>query len=314
METIQLGKSDLNASRIAYGCWRITGNPETAGISTEREENARRSIIAAYEAGYTLFDQADVYAEGESERVFGKIIQEVSGMRDRILIATKCGIRKPGDPDSDAPYRYDFSAEHIQRACNQSLQRMKIETIDLFQLHRPDYLSNPHEVADAFVRLKESGKVRHFGVSNFKPSQLNLLQKACPFPLIVNQVEISLSKLEAFTDGTLDQCMCEDITPMAWAPLAGGRLGATDPIDLRLPDHAHRIQLRETLDIIARLYDLTRSVVAVSWLLKHPSNIVPIIGATQPEKIKDLTQATLLHLTREEWYRILEAAYGRRLP
>jgi len=314
MQTVPLGKSSLSCSRLAYGCWRITGNPEGGKTSPETEANGRKAVIAAYECGYTIFDLADIYSEGMSERVFGQALKEVPALRQRVLIATKCGIRRKGDPNPDSPYRYDFSADHIVRSCEQSLKRMGVETIDLYQLHRPDYLGDPQEVAEAFGKLKKSGKVREFGVSNFRPSQVAAFQKACPMTLIAHQVEVSLTRLDRFQDGTLDQCLAEQITPMAWGPLAGGRLADTGPIDLQTPDHAHRIHIRETLDLVARERGVTRSVAALAWLLKHPSKIVPIIGTTNPERIRDAINATEIELTRDEWYRLMEAAHGERLP
>jgi len=314
MDTVSLGATSLKSTQLAYGCWRIGGAGEPSEIPPEREEAAARAVLAAYEAGYTLFDHADIYCHGEAERMFGKVLRSVSAMRDRVVITSKCGIRKPGEPDADAPYRYDFSEGHIIWSCEQSLKRLGVERIDLYLLHRPDFLCDPEEVSQAFSRLKQAGKVSEFGVSNFTPSQLATLQKACPMRLITNQVEISLAKLDCFHDGTLDQCLTEKITPMAWSPLGGGRLGAGDPIDLRDPDHARRLHIREVLDLIARSRETNRAVIALAWLLKHPSRILPIIGTTAPERIRELTQAVDVHLTREEWYRLLEAGLGRRLP
>ena len=314
MQTIQLGKSSLTGSRLAYGCWRIACAAEAAKVSPETEAGGRKAVAAAFETGYTLFDLADIYCEGACEKIFGQALKEVSGMRKRVLIATKCGIRKKGDPNPDSPYRYDFSAEHIVRSCEQSLKRLGVETVDLYQLHRPDYLGDPEEVAGAFSKLKKSGKVREFGVSNFRPSQFAALQKACPMPLIANQVEINLLKLDCLFDGTLDQCLAEHVTPMAWSPLAGGRLADNGPIDLQAPDHAHRIHAREMLDLVARERGVTRSVAALAWLLKHPAQIVPIVGSTDPERIRDAINATEIELTREEWYRLMEAGHGQRLP
>jgi predicted oxidoreductase len=313
MQTLQVGKSDLVSSRIAYGCWRLAGS-EGSEPTAERAARGRKAAVTAYESGYTLFDLADIYGNSEAERLLGQVLKEVPGMRRQILIASKCGIRRPGDPKPDSPYRYDFSAAHILGSCDQSLKRLGVETLDLYQLHRPDYLCDPEEVAAAFSRLQTSGKVRHFGVSNFRPSQVTALQKACPMPLLVNQVEISLYRLDCFHDGTLDQCLAEKITPMAWSPLAGGRLGSYDPIDLRDPDHARRLHIREVLDLIARDRQTSRTVVALAWLLKHPSRIVPIVGSTDPGRIKELARADALELSREEWYRLLEAALGQRLP
>jgi predicted oxidoreductase len=313
MQSVLLGKSDLSSSRIAYGCCRLPG-PDGSELTPERSALGQRAIVAAFEAGYTLFDNADIYGHGQAERILGRTLKEVPGMREKIAIATKCGICRQGDPRPESPYRYDFSAGHIIWSCEQSLKRLGVERIDLYQLHRPDYLCDPEEVAAVFTRLQQSGKVRHFGVSNFRPSQMAALQKACPMPLIVNQVEISLMRLDAFNDGTLDQCLAEKITPLAWSPLAGGRLGVQDPIDMRDPDHARRIHIREVLELIARERQTTRPAVALAWLLKHPSQIVPIIGSTDPGRISELARAAELELSRDEWYRLFEASYGQRLP
>ena len=210
---------------MAYGCWRVAGTWNPAEVTDASRAAGRRAIIAAYEAGYTLFDNADIYCHGESERILGEVLKQVSGMRDRVVVLTKGGIRPAGDPQPDSPGRYDFSASHLINACEQSLQRLGIETIDIYMLHRPDLLAEPEEVAQAFTQLKAAGKVRCFGVSNFRPTLVTALQAACPMPLVAHQVEISLAKLDAFTDGTLDQCLIERITPMAWSPLAGGLIG-----------------------------------------------------------------------------------------
>src|SRR5262245_10712043 len=138
MKTIPLGTSSLTGTRLAYGCWRIAGTWEPTKVTTDSRAHGRKALLAAFEAGYTIFDQADIYCDGETERILGQTVKEVSGMRDRILIATKCGIRKPGDPKSDSPYRYDFSADHILRSCDESLRRLNVDVIDLYQLHRPD--------------------------------------------------------------------------------------------------------------------------------------------------------------------------------
>jgi predicted oxidoreductase len=311
MDTIALGSTSLRVSRIAYGCWRILGNVEP---TADRENNAQRAVRAAFDAGYTLFDHADIYADSMAEKVFGDVLKATPGMRDKIVIATKCGIRKKGTPHPDSPYRYDSSAEHIIKSCEGSLKRLSVDTIDIYMLHRPDYLMQAGEVADAFSRLKQAGKVSEFGVSNFKPHQLSLLQQACPTPLLVHQVEMSLAKLDCFEDGTVEQCTANKMTPLAWSPLAGGRLSDVLPIDINSPDHARRIGLRETLDEIARDYGVSRTIIALAWLLKHPAGIVPIIGSAKPERIQEAAQADKVHLSRDEWYRLMEAARGERLP
>jgi predicted oxidoreductase len=314
MKTARLGRSNLQSSRLSYGCWRIAGTWNPAEVTPKSEAAGRQAVIAAYESGYTLFDHADIYADGVAEQIFGQVLKQVTGMRDRVLIATKCGIRKPGEPTPDAPVRYDFSAQYILKSCEGSLKRLGIEQIDLYQLHRPDYLMNPEEVAGAFNKLKEQGKVREFGVSNFKPSQVAMLQAYCPMPLIVNQVEISLAKLTCFEDGTLDQCVQDKITPLAWSPLAGGVLGSGARRVLPWQEAYRPDRIVVELDALAKKKGATRTAVALAWLLKHPSGIVPIVGSTNPQSIREAAHADVLELTREEWYRLLEASRGERVP
>jgi len=314
MRTIEIGVSSLRSSRLAYGCWRVAGTWEPAEVTRESRAAGQRAVIAAYEAGFTLFDNADIYCGGEAEKIVGEVIKGVAGMRDRVLIATKCGIRFPGEPNSDSPQRYDFSAEHITNACEQSLRRLGVQTIDLYMLHRPDYLADPHEIADAFSKLKAAGKVRYFGVSNFRPSLLTALQVTCPMPLVVHQVEISLAKMDAFTDGTLDQCLVEKITPQAWSPLASGLIGAGATRLLPSQKVYRPEQFVAALEGVAKARGVSRTVIALAWLLKHPSQIQPIIGTINPERIRDAAKADQVELTREEWYRLLLAARGEPLP
>lgn len=304
MKQIRIGNSSLNAARLAYGCWRIA----------EAGTDGRAAVLAAYEAGYTLFDGADIYGGGKAEEVFGRVLREVPGMRERLLITSKCGVRPAGTPNPDSPGRYDFSPEHIVHACEQSLQRLGVETIDLYLLHRPDFLADPREIAGAFVQLLDAGKVLYFGVSNFRPSLVSALQAACPLPLVTNQVEISLAKLDAFTDGTLDQCLERKLTPMAWSPLGAGLLG--DGAKRLLPaQKAYRTEgVVKALDEVAHARGVSRSVIALAWLLKHPGHIMPIVGTTDPQRIREATQADALELTRDEWYRLLLAARGEPLP
>jgi predicted oxidoreductase len=314
MQQVQIGDSDLRTSRLAYGCWRIIAGGKAVEVTPDREGAARKSILAAVDAGYTLFDHADIYSDGLGEWVFGRLLRENKGLRDKMLIASKCGIRKADEPAANAPYRYDFSAEHIIQSCEASLQRLQTDRIDLYQLHRPDFLAEPEEVARAFGKLKEQGKVRYFGLSNASPAFFSFMQKWCPFKLQVNQVEISLLKHDYFRNGTMEQCMMENITPLAWSPLAAGRLCFTGAIDLNEPGHAKRIQLREAIDAVAREHNVSRAVVAIAWLLRHPSKIVPIIGSSDPQNIKDVVKGENLKLSREEWYSLLEGALGERLP
>ena len=312
MKTFALGKSSLTTSRLAYGCWRLV-EMNNGKASAEAIAQGRAAVRAAFEAGYTLFDHADIYCDGAAEKVFGQVLKEIPTLRDRLVIATKCGVRKPGDPAPDSPGRYDLSAEYIVESCEQSLRRLGVETIDLYQLHRPDYLLNPEEMAGAFMQLKLAGKVREFGVSNFRPTQVVALQKACPLPLVVHQVQISLARLDCFEDGTLDQCLAEKMTPLAWSPLGGGRFGE-GATKWSAPESQQTAAVNAELDAIAKQHATTRSNVALAWLLKHPARIVPIVGSTNPARIRDSVRAADIALSRDEWYRLLLAARGERLP
>jgi len=314
MQTITLGVSPLRSSRLAYGCWRVTGTWDPREISPESWNAGKQAIRTAYEAGYTLFDNADIYCGGEAERLLGEVLRETPGMRERVVIATKCGIRPAHTPQPGLPQRYDFSAEHILRSVEGSLKRLGIETIDLLLLHRPDYLADPAEVAEAFSRLQQDGKVRWFGLSNCRPTLVTALQCACPMPFIVHQVEISLLRQDALTDGTLDQCLIEQITPQAWSPLAGGLLADGASRLLRWQQQYEPHDVLEELDTLARQYETTRSVIALAWLLRHPTGIVPVVGSTKPDRIREAIRATEIRLTRDEWYRLLVAARGQPLP
>jgi predicted oxidoreductase len=314
MKTINIGTTSLKASRLAYGCWRIAGTWDPAKVKPADEAAGRRAVLNAFEAGFTFFDLADIYCGGTSEKIFGQTLRQVHGMRDRVVIATKCGIRKAGDPGPGAPYRYDFSASYIIWSCERSLKRLGVDAVDLYQLHRPDYLMEPDEVAAAFAKLKRQGKVREFGVSNFKPSQVALLQKACPMNLQANQVEFSLIHREPLTDGTLDQCHAIKLTPMAWSPLGGGALadGAREVLAHQKGYKAKAVVAE--LDQLAKTHGTTRANVALAWLLRHPAGVVPIVGSADPARIREAATADKIELSREEWYRLLVAASPGPLP
>ena len=310
MQTLSLGRSNLSSSRLAYGCWRIA----RTGDSMVDYHTSRAAVLAALEAGYTLFDHANIYCAGRAEEVFGKLLKELKGERDRMIITSKSGIRLPDDPVAGAPYRYDFSREYIVAQAEASLRRLGVEYLDFYQLHRPDYLMDVEEVVAAFDQLRREGKVGEFGVSNFAPSQVALLQSAWLRPLIVNQIELSLTALAPLSDGTLDQCQQLEITPLAWSPLGGGLL-ADGALDI-LP-HQQKYRVADTLkalDEIARSRGSTRVAVAIAWLLKHPAKIIPIIGSTNPGRIREAAAAEQVELSREEWYRLLTVARGEPLP
>ena len=305
MQSIAIGNSELVSSRLIYGCMRVAGDHSPAD-----RQKGKAAVRAALEAGYTHFDHADIYGDGECERVFAEVMSESPGLRDELVITSKCGIRLPGDPQQDSPKRYDFSREHIRSSVEDSLRRLGVEQLDLFLLHRPDFLFDPREVAGTFAELQESGKVRHFGVSNFRPSQLSMLKKLCAMPLLVNQVEINIDNIDAIVNGTLDQCQELDITPMAWCPLGG----------VAYPGWAQNLAEVQSERVIAELtlqaekYESEPWIVVLAWLLRHPAGVMPIIGSTRPSRIQAARKSLDIDYSREDWYRLLEARNGQEVP
>ncbi len=307
MQTLRLGDSDIQVSRLAYGCWRMADG----GAS---EAAADAMVHAAVDAGYTFFDHADIYGRGECERLFGRVLAQAPGLRQGMVIASKFGIRPGGDHGPYSPHRYDFSAGHLIASVEGSLRRLGIGHLDLLLLHRPDYLADPAELTEAFGQLHRSGKVRAFGVSNFRPSLVALLVKRTSMPLLVHQVEISLARLDPFTDGVLDQCLEMGLQPMAWSPLAGGLLGQGSAVPAGHPRAAALAGLLRALDGMAARRGISREQLALAWLFKHPAGIIPIVGSTQPQRIRQAAAAAQVELSREDWYTLLNAARGERLP
>jgi predicted oxidoreductase len=301
MQTLTLGNSPLTSTRLAYGCWRLAGSEGGPRLD---DSAGMAAVRAAYDAGYTLFDNADIYGRGECERIFGKVMRDIPGMRQRIVLATKCGICPPWDGRTHC---YDSSSAYIVASVEGSLKRLGTDSVDLLMIHRPDFLGDPSDIAAAFTKLRAQGKVSEFGVSNFRPSQLAALQKHCRMPLIVNQVEVSLSALFTLDDGTLDQCLAERITPMAWSPLAKGVL-----LDAAKDERTQKLQ--SLLAKLAAEKDATPAAVALAWLLRHPSRMMPIIGSVNPERIREAVRADAIEITRGEWYSLLTAARGTPLP
>ena len=312
MKTQLLGTSEIEITRLSYGCMRISGSWDRDKVGPEAIKKGIHLLETAVDAGYTFFDHADIYGDTTCESIFGQALSLHPDWRKNMVIATKCGIRFEDEPPG-TPHRYDFSHQHIISSVEGSLERLRTDTIDLLMLHRPDFLADPAEIAHAFTELRNAGKVREFGVSNFRPSLLSAVQSALSFPLQVNQVEIHLRRLDCFTDGTLDQCLERKITPMAWSPIAGGRLGtgATPDRDAR---YSHHASLLATLDTAASALGVERTVVALAWLLKHPAGIVPVVGSANAQNIRAAARATEVDMDRDTWYRILFAARGEKLP
>lgn len=314
MKTIDFGKSGLISSALAYGCWRLADSLDAQQVTPEVEASGRRAVHAAFDAGYTLFDNADIYSNGACERILGQALREVPGMRERVVILTKGGIRRPGEPNPGSPHRFDFSPEYLELACEASLKRLGVDVIDLYMLHREDYLANPEEVAAVFAKLFYAGKARAFGLSNFRPTLVSAIKRVCPVPIVTHQIEISLARLAPFSDGTLDQCLEFGMTPMAWSPLAAGLIG--DGAKKLLPgQRGYKLDaVLPVLDEIAAARGVSRTVIALAWLMRHPSGIVPIVGTANPARIREAAKAADIALDREEWYRLFVAARGEPLP
>lgn len=293
-----LGQSALRAFPLAYGCWRF------AGTDVRR---AREKVEAALEIGINLFDHADIYGgNGAAEELFGHVLAEVPHLRDTMLIATKCGIN-PGVP-------YDASGAHILRAAEGSLRRLRIDVIDLYQMHRADLLAHPHEIAAALSQLRDAGKIREVGVSNYTVSQFETLQSYLPFPIATHQPELSAWWLEPLRNGVLDQCLRARVTPLAWSPLAGGHLGQSIEAAAQQRDGERLSALLECLDRIAARDGVPRTAVALAFLLVHPAGVIPILGTQRPERLRESVAAFRVQLSRTDWYAILQASQGKRLP
>lgn len=295
----RLGQSNLEVGPIAYGLWRFVGNDVKA---------ARARIETALDAGMTLIDVAAVYgldwgghAFGESETLLGKVFSDAPVLRRRTVLATKFGII-PGIP-------YDSGAPAVIRSCEESLARLQTETIDLFQVHRPDVLTHPAELAEALARLKTQGKIREVGVSNFNARQTLLLQQFLNFPLATLQPEFSALNVEAAFDGVLDFAISREMTPLAWSPLAGGKLA-----DGVAPAEPAARRVAAKLDELANLYGTTRVAISLAFVMRHPAGAIPIVGTQNPARIAAANEALRVNLSRADWYGLVVAARGEPLP
>ena len=298
MQQIKFPSSNISTSRLIYGCMRIAGDN-----SSHDKTKGKRAIKTAFDAGYTHFDHADIYGDGECESLFGEILKESPNFRDNIILTSKAGIRRE-------PQRYDFSADYLVSSVDGSLKRLNTDYLDMFLLHRPDYLFNAEDVAETFMQLKASGKVKHFGVSNFSPSQVSLLQSALNEPLLVNQIEINIHNISSLSDGTLDQCQQFGMTPIAWCPLGG----VVYPAWGNTFSTADEQRIESELAQQAQKYNCLPWQLILAWLLKHPANICPIIGSTTPERIIAAKKSLELNYSHEDWYQLLEARNGQPQP
>lgn len=288
---------DLEFSRIVYGMWRLSDDSDTS------PEHVRAKIEACLDQGITTMDQADIYGGYEAEEVLGRALTGTD-LRERIEIVTKCDIVAPaGRYASKRVKHYDTSAAHIESSIDHSLNLMGIEQIDLLLVHRPDPLMDHHETGAALDAAVAAGKVRHVGVSNFKAHDWTLLQSAMKSPLVTNQIELSLMAHEGFTNGDVAFLQERGVKPMAWSPLGGGEIFANDSSELRVK-----------LDAIAAEHGVDTAAVAVAWLLKHPSGILPVMGTNNVERIKRLADAEKVSLDRESWFELYTLALGHEVP
>ncbi len=306
MKQVKLGSTSIQVPAVAAGCMRI-----------EREEisTVTKFIDTAVELGINYFDHADIYGNGSCEIIMGKAMCEMSGIRERLIIQSKCSI-VPG-------VMYDFSKEYIIKSVEESLKRLKTEYLDILLLHRPDALMEPEEVAEAFDELQFSGKVRNFGVSNQKPMQIELLKKYVNQPLLINQLQFSVTNAGMVSSGlevnmntskavdrdgsVLDYCRLNQMTIQAWSPFQYGLFEGVYLGSEKYPE------LNQKIDEIACNYGVSNTAIVTAWILRHPANMQMISGTVRESRLKEIAKGADICLTREEWYEIYLAA-GNMLP
>ncbi|MBD2870315.1 aldo/keto reductase [Paenibacillus arenilitoris] len=305
MRTIKLGNSALEVPVVAVGCMRIN--------SLDKAE-AERFVQTSLEEGANFFDHADIYGGGNCEEIFADAIHMSDSVRENIILQSKCGIRKG---------MFDFSKEHILASVDGILKRLRTDYLDILLLHRPDTLVEPEEVAEAFDILESSGKVRHFGVSNQNPMQIQLLQKYVKQPIVANQLQLSITNATMITNGfnvnmeneaavnrdgsILDFCRLNDITIQPWSPFQYGFFQGVFLGNEKFPE------LNKKIDEVAEKHGVSNTTIAIAWLLRHPARMQPVTGTMNVERLRDCCRASEVQLSREDWYGILRAA-GNVLP
>lgn len=290
MQKIQIHPQGPALSRLAVGVWRW---------HTLLPNQIENLINASLASGISTFDHADIYGNYSCEETFGRVLKAKPGLRDTMEIVTKCGIKLLSDKRPNHKIKhYDTSKEHIIWSVENSLKMLGTDRIDLLLLHRPDPLLNPIEVVEAFALLKKQGKVLHFGVSNFTPSQFEMLQSFLSFPLVTNQIELSLFNNTPFFDGTTDCLMKHQVSPMAWSPLGGGK-------------HFENESTMNQLTALANTYGCTTSQLLLAWLLKHPSAVLPILGTTQVNRIEEGAKSITINLDKQHWFELLKIVSGK---
>lgn len=326
MKKFKLPGTDLESTRIALGCMTLGRKWDNEPLDEEAKKNAIITIRTALEEGINFFDHADIYTMGKSEEAFSYIWKEVPGLRDKIILQSKCGIRFSNDPKEGFPQRYDFSYDHIINSVEKILERLKTDHLDILLLHRPDALVEPEEVAKAFDRLQEQGKVRYFGISNHTGMQIDLLKKYVCQPLVVNQMELNILHSDLIEsgiitnqrkpahqvrgEGTMEYCRLNNIAIQAWSPLAQGLLtGKPASEDSETVENTYRI-----IKQMAQDKNVSPEAIAIAWILRHPAKIQPIVGTTNPERIRACAEADDVELSREDWYTLFTAGRGAMVP
>ncbi len=298
MDRVQI-TPDLTFSRIVYGMWRLAEADDTSAAHVQAK------VEACLAQGITTMDQADIYGGYEAEEVFGAALKAAPALRDQIEIVTKCDIVAPAGRYSDARVKYyDTSAAHIRASVDHSLRLMNIDRIDMLLVHRPDPFMDHHETGAALDEAVASGKVRAVGVSNFKLHDWTLLQSAMKTQLATNQIELSVTAHQGFTNGDVAYLQERAKPIMAWSPLGGGSLVTGDG------DAA----VRSALTAVAQDNDVDLGAVAVAWLLAHPANILPVMGTNNMSRINALSNALKVKMDRQTWFEIYTAALGQEVP
>lgn len=289
-------------SALAYGLWRLGEDPE--GTSAAR---VRAKIDVCLEVGMTTFDHADIYGRYTCEGLFGRALAEAPHLRDRMEIVTKCGINVPcpNRPGTRVNH-YDATAAAIESCVERSLRELSTDRIDVLLIHRPDWLTSAEETARGLAKVMQSGKVRSVGVSNYNPHQFALLARYLGRAPVTNQLEVSLLRMDAITDGTLDQCQANDAHPMAWSPLGGGRLLSGTEDDA--------VRTRTALARIGAEYGATAEQMALAWVAALPSQPQVVVGTNQLARIRAAADSAKLKLDRQHWYELWMAAQGRSIP
>ncbi|MFI9382403.1 aldo/keto reductase family oxidoreductase [Kutzneria sp. NPDC052558] len=307
---------------MIYGCMGLGGAWDDTPVTAADIDRAERAVHAAVEIGVTWFDHADIYTRGKAEQVFGEVLRRDPGLRDRVRLQTKCGIRLG---ESALQAYYDLSRAAILERADASLERLGVDRVDILLLHRPDPLMDPAEVADAYGELHAAGKVGALGVSNMSAAQMSLLQRHLDEPLVANQLEMSLHRRDwlesgvlvnhpegsglSFPEGTVEYCRANDIRIQAWGSLAQGVYSGAPRTEA---DNA----AYDLVDAMAKEKDTTAEAIVLGWLMRHPARIEPVIGTANPDRIRACAdaEAQAAAMTNVEWYALWTAARGKPVP